>query len=284
MTACNNKEMEQEVEVLREKNQELMTEYLSQDSVMATFIESFNDISSNLAEIRKRESVIEVNAERGEMDVREKISEDIGVINDLMERNRQKIAELDQQLKNANGANWRIKKAMETLKAELTAQIEEKDMEIAGLKDELQKMHYTVDELSASLTQLQTDNQQKSEMLTEKEQIIAEQVAEINSGYYVTGTVKELVTKNVVTKEGGFLGIGQSTSLNNNLDPVEFNKVDIREIKYIPLNGKKPELVSTHPQDSYKFEVEENNEVSSLVILDPAKFWNSSRYLVVRVN
>jgi hypothetical protein len=48
---------------------------------------------------------------------------------------------------------------------------------------------------------------------------------------------------------------------------------------------KKVRVITNHPQDSYKIEESENGELlASLVITNPDRFWNTSKFLVVRVN
>jgi len=281
--SCQDESLNREVELLRDKNKQLMDEYMVQDSVLADFMESFNQISTNLEEIREREALIEVNAENKSKSQHEQITSDIEAINELMVQNKQKVEDLEKQLKSAKSGNWRLRKAMENLKTELTAQIEQKDAEIVALKENLQEMQFTIEELNTNIEELQLANQEKEELLNEREEKIAAQTNEINTGFYVSGSNKDLLNKSIVLKEGGFLGLGQSTILNPELNPQDFNKIDITEVKMIPVSGKKVELVTTHPQGSYKFE-EQDNEISSLVILDADKFWNSSKFLVVKTN
>ncbi len=278
--ACNTKELEQQIAQLTEENQKLLSESTDKDSSIASFMESFNDIERNLAEIRARENNIELtNSDKKltEEDIKAKISEDIAAINELMAQNKETIASLDKQLKRSYGANAKVKKALETLKAELTAQVEQKDEEIAGLKTQLEDMNFTVAELNATIDTLSIENANQA-------QIIGEKVNEINTAYYTVSTKKELLSDNVVSKEGGFLGIGKTKSLKEDFNKDVFSKIDITEVKSFPINGRKVELVTNHPQDSYTFERVDEKNVESLVILDPEKFWNSSKYLVVMVD
>jgi hypothetical protein len=54
----------------------------------------------------------------------------------------------------------------------------------------------------------------------------------------------------------------------------------MRKISVISFQGKKAELVTIHPDDSYKF-IETDDGIEGLEILNPAEFWRSSRFLVV---
>lgn len=282
LIACKDKKLEQEAEMLRSKNTELLAQTFESDSLLADYMQTFNEISMNLNEIRNRESSIELSTESGNQTVREKITEDISIINDLMAQNKAKIDELDKKLKGAWYQNSKLKKSLEKLKAEYLAQIEERDTVINTMKQELATLNFTVAELNNNVRTLAKANEEKDDLLTEKSRIITQQTQALNTAYYAFGTVKRLREENVLSKEGGFLGLGKSKAFTGNFNSAAFNEVDITETTTFEIAGKKPEMITTHPNDSYKFE--ENNEASSLIITDPERFWNSSKYLVVAVN
>jgi len=287
IASCKDKEMEQELQILREKNQQLVTETDEQDSLMATYMEDLNQISLNLSEIRSREQNIDLtNTDNAwdDKDATSKINEDLQVISDLMEQNRQKMAELDQKLKNSGYANSRLRKSLEKLKTEYEKQLMEKDSSIAVLTARLEDMNIQVDELNQRVESLVAYNAEKDSLIGEKDQMISQQTENMNTAWYATGSSKDLVKKNIVVKTGGFLGIGRTSELNDNLNNSAFNRIDITEVREIPLSGKKAELITAHPAGSYKLEGGDDTDSTSLVILDPDQFWNTTKYLVVRVN
>ncbi|MDW7690582.1 hypothetical protein R9C00_22515 [Flammeovirgaceae bacterium SG7u.111] len=288
LASCKDKELVQEVELLRSKNQQLVSEISEQDSVFVSAMEEFNQISLNLMEIREREQNIELgNGDRANMDVdaRQRISEDIQVINSLMEQNREKIAELDEKLKGSWYQNSKLKKSIAALKEDYEVQLSSRDSSIAMLKTELESMDFTIQDLNGKLEEMALANALQDSMLTEKATMIAEQTTELNTAYYATGSSKELIKNNVVVKDGGFLGIGKSAQINSDASVQAFNKINITETRSIPISGKKAELITAHPNGSYKIEAEDGGKaLSSLVILDPEKFWETSKYLVVKVD
>jgi DNA repair exonuclease SbcCD ATPase subunit len=284
LASCKNKELENEVQLLREQNEALMAQNFDQDSVLADYMGVFGEISDNLSEIRSRESSIELATESKATNAKEKIMEDIQAINSLMEQNRLKIEELDKKLKSSYGANAKLKQAMEKLKQEFTAQLEAKDQEISVLKEDLAKMNFTIQELNTAIAGLSATNAEKDAMLAAKAEEINRQVLEKNTAFYTVGTPKKLLEDKIITKEGGFIGIGRSKQISADMNLNSFTKVDIRELKSIPVTGKKASLVTTHPDGSYRFEGDGKKGVSSLVILDNERFWNSSKYLVVMVD
>ncbi|MEM1137018.1 MAG: hypothetical protein AAGI07_14370 [Bacteroidota bacterium] len=280
--SCKDKKLEQEAELLRSKNQELLSQTYESDSLLADYMQTFNDISTNLNEIRSRESSIEINSESPDKSVRDRVTEDIQIINDLMQQNKEKITELDKKLKGAWYQNSKLKKSLDQLKEEYLVQIESKDTEIVTLKEDLEQLNFTVEELNANVNSLTAANEEKDAMINENNEVIEQQTTVLNTAYYAFGTVKKLVDEKVLSKEGGFLGLGKSKQFTGNYESSAFNEVDITETTSFEIAGKKPQLITTHPNDSYKFE--ESDDISSLIITDPEKFWNSSKYLVVAVN
>ena len=57
----------------------------------------------------------------------------------------------------------------------------------------------------------------------------------------------------------------------------EFKKIDITETTVIPVEGKKITLVTTHPANSYRFDVG-----LGITITNADEFWKSSKFLVVK--
>ena len=72
--------------------------------------------------------------------------------------------------------------------------------------------------------------------------------------------------------------------LRDDFNSEKFNKIDITATTTIPISGATAELVTNHPSDSYVIEGDEEKSVDRLVIIDPDRFWNSSKYLVVVTN
>ena len=89
-------------------------------------------------------------------------------------------------------------------------------------------------------------------------------------------------TKGVITKKGGFIGIGKTEQLKQDFNTDYFTQVDITETQAIDLFSKKANILTSHPSDSYKLEGDDES-VDKLVILDPVRFWSASKYLVVVV-
>jgi len=269
--ACNQEEVDQ----LTQLKTELESEAITKDSTINDMMATFNLIQDNLDEIKRRENLVEINTEGdAEMSIgkTEKINRDLQMINKLMIDNKNLIEALSKKAKNSGVKIGELERMI----ANLTKRVQSKDVEIATLKEELVTMNFKVTELNQSLDEMALDNMRKQKALEES-------IDEINTAYFAYGTYNELNEKNVLTKEGGFLGLGKQKTLKDNFNEEYFSKIDLTKTTSFLIYSKKASLVTTHPDDSYKF-VGNDNQIDSLVITNPAEFWKASKYLVVLVD
>lgn len=272
MASCGQKSQE-EAERLQQENLELKEQLSTNEGTFNEFFGSLNQIEENLALIKEKENIISQGTQNdleGRADKMEQINEDIRLIGELMEKNRQLIARLNRDIRNSNVKVTEFEKMV----ARLNDQIQEKEIEIVELRDELGRMNLRVDYLAATVDTLQ-------EVARERGRIIEEKISEINTAYYVMGSRRELRDWGVVTREGGFLGIGRTNRLRTDFDHSNFTMVDITVAREITIAGKEPLFITTHPEGTWEYKVEDG--VTYLVILDPVKFWSASRYLVIEI-
>ncbi|MEQ8908281.1 MAG: hypothetical protein RIC95_03750 [Vicingaceae bacterium] len=270
LLACN----QQEVEQLGEKNKQAKKQIEQKDSLLNEMLGAFNQIQENLTAINEREGKMRFRSADDRQDLesyKQAINEDIEGINELMERNKQLIKSLNERLKASkielSEFNQMIQK--------LNQQIESKNKEIERLNKILANNKVEMGQLYFMLDSLQFSNQMK-------EQKIEDQTEKLNTAYYAYGTYKELKEKNVLTKEGGFLGLGKNKELKDNFNKEYFSKIDIREQSSFLIYADKAKLITNHPTGSYEFMG--NDGVDSLVIKNPKDFWRASKYCVIVVD
>ncbi|MBL6963512.1 MAG: hypothetical protein ISR55_06795 [Bacteroidetes bacterium] len=272
LSSCQNNK--QEIQRLQEINDSLTVVTSIQDRVVIDYVETFNEIQSNLDKIKQAENIITLNTSDvdGELSPgdEERIVEDISLINDLMQENKRKIATLERKLQNSGGQHKELQKMITYLQDQMLS----KDLELAKLKDRLEALNIEVESLAARVDTLQTESSEKSK-------IIEEQEIEINTAYYVYGTEKELKEQNILTREGGFIGIGKSTTLKQDFNVDYFTKIDIRELKEIILQVDEAKLITNHPSNSY--ELVGLKAVEKLQITDSKSFWTNSKFCVIVV-
>ena len=258
-----------------ESQQNTFTENLSaRDSVIVEWVTTFSEIERNIAMIKEKENIISMNSSNNELskDKRLQVLEDIQYINTLLEANKQKIASLTEQLKKSGGTI----KILEHKIAELEESVKLSEIEISDLKNTLVSKNFEID-------QLNTQNAELQSTIVQKEEKITKQTYEMNKAFYACGTTKELKAKGLLTKKGGFIGLGKTKSLSGNLSDSAFVQIDITKTIFIPVNSKKAKLISEHPVNSYQFIRDKNNKIETLEIRDPAQFWKISKYAVVQV-
>jgi hypothetical protein len=246
----------------------------SRDSVIGEWITTFDDIERNIAMIKEKEHIISINSSNNELskDRRQQVLDDIQYINTLLEQNKQKIASLNAQLKKSGGTI----KALQNKIAELEASVKQSENEISDLKSILVNKNFEIE-------QLNTQNSDLKNTIVQKDEKINQQTYEMNKAYFACGTYKQLKAKGLLTKKGGFIGLGKTKSLPGSFSDSSFVQIDITKTKSIPVNSKKARLISEHPANSYQFIRDKDNKIESITIKDPALFWKISKYAVVEI-
>jgi len=271
--ACKNPALESEIQKLRDENQLLQQTVNQKDSAFTDYFATLNEIESNLETIKAQEKIISkdagANGERSE-DVKVRINEDMQLIADLMEQNRNLISRLN---KNIKASNLRIAE-LDQIVERLTGQLQEKEVEIEQLRGQLAEMNIMVGALTSEVDTLRRHARHQEEVISQK-------VSEMNTAWYVFGTRKELIKENIISRSGGFLGIGRTNKMASDMNTSYFTKIDITKTKEITISGKKPKLVTTHPSTSYTLSGE--GKLYKLAISDYNKFWSSSKYLVIEI-
>lgn len=268
--ACNQKEIKQ----LKVDNQQLTNLANEKEIAINDFVATLNSIEENLEVIKEKEKIIGVNSENPDQSQKQKISSTLSSINNILEENRSKIAELDKKLKNSWYKNSKLRKLTKRLKEDVA----QKEADIIVLTEQIASLNIIVEDLTTNVASLNTTVDSLSTENTERAQLIEEKTNNLNTAYYIIGSGSDLKAKNVISQKGGILGIGSATVLNENFDTKEFKQVDVREISLIPIDSNKAELISAHPLNSYKFEAGKG-----LSILNVEKFWKSSKYLVIKI-
>lgn len=273
-TACTEK-YKKEIDRLQTYADSLESKGIEKDTATMSYVRAFNAIQQNLMEIKMKERMITESSE-GDPEMRrekeDEINRDINAIYELLLENRKTLERLRSQLKASGQKNVEL----EQMIVNLSAQIEQKDAEISQMKLELARKDLTIENLEKNLDAMEA-------LSKEKAALIDKQIMEKNTVWFIVGSKKYLEEIEIVTKEGGFIGIGSSRKLSENFDPSLFTRADQRDLLALPVFSKKARLLSIHPAASYEFTGGDKN-IDSLRILHPDDFWSASRYLVVMID
>ncbi len=273
ISSCTEK-YKKEIERLTATNDSLKNQGVEKDTITMSYVTAFNAIQRNLEEIKMKEKLI-TQLSDSDPEVRkskeEDINRDIEAIYELLLKNKQMVNDLKRQL----GGAGKKRAELEQMIASLSMQIESKDAEMSELKETLSNKQLVIRNLEQNLSAMETQSLQK-------EAVIARQVVEKNTVWYIVGTRKNLEEQKIVTKEGGFIGLGKTRKVNEDFDKSLFTMADQRDLLALPVFSKKARLLTIHPAASYQFLGEDN--IDSLKILHPDDFWSASRYLVVMID
>jgi len=239
---------------------------------MEDILSLMNEVDDNFSNIKSAENYLSVQSNApSELapSAKDRIRTDMKFVTETLELNRKKIAELEKKLKNSSVKSTQLQQTVNKLRQEL----EEKTAALVTMNQELEKRNQQIAELSANVNNLSRDVQNLKQQSNEQQQTINRQQQEITKVYYCFGTSSELKKQNIL--------------VNNQLGP-NFNREyfiavnDYNQLQTIQLKAKSGKLISRHPDGSYRFVKDANNQVE-LRILDPANFWSLTKYLVVLV-
>ena len=273
LASCNNHQAELDAAI--KTNDSLSTIIQNKDSELDSLFSTLNQIEENLAAVNSRYNAVQelrrANIE-GQPSVKNQISAQIKDIENLMAANKQKIASLQAKLNNDSKESTRLQE----LVSRQEERIAQQESQIAQLLTELENNKVLINKLNQDVTELTASNAQK-------DQYTKQQTTEANRAYYVVGTYDDLNEAGIVSKAGGFIGIGRRQGTNSEMPLDRFTQIDRTKVTTIPINMRKAIVVSKHPENSYELVMDENDnkQVSYLRILNPAKFWEQTRFLVV---
>lgn len=278
LNACGITETE-EYRDLEQENDSLATELRNRDQQLEAVAISMDEVESNLAAIEKNELAINTLKNEGQMKQKDKINEMIKGIDSYIDDSRKRISELEAQVKNSKSSNASLNKMV----AQLKRSVAQKEAQIVELRSTINVLQVERDSLSATLALREEEINKRNEEISNNQRQIEEKETFITTAYYKVGSRKELADKGIIKKEGGVLGVGRTLSLADKLNPVNFKKINIKNVREIELGDtKKKNVVSVHPSDSYFF-ANSNGKVY-LTISDHHKFWSVSKFLVVEVD
>jgi len=250
---------------LKKENLQLNRTIVDRDSLVNNYAKSINHIRTNLAKISSQEKLIvkqQNNSENLSIDNTDLVDE-IKNIGQLMIDNKRLINQLNNQLAQSDGELFEL----ELLINSLAEDVEKKNMEIFYLQEELENMDASFKELFHQYNQRLDEIEQFNNVL--------------NSAWFTFGSKNELLDNGVITKEGGFIGIGKNTVLKDDFNKAYFNEIKISEFKELTLGVKTVKFITPHPKSSY--ELIGDQQVDKLVVLDADLFWSNSKYLVIAV-
>ena len=271
IVACNQKELDSSLKAI----DSLQGVVDAKDSEIDGLFAMLNEIEDNLSMINSKYSNVQQmrrNNTEGSYDHKKEISDQMSSIESMMEANKKKIAQLNSKVNELGRKNTDLQAYITRLEERSAAQ----EAQIAELLTELENNKVVIKGLNKNVTELTASNQ-------EKDQYIAQQMADANRAWFVVGSYSELKEAGIVAKTGGFIGIGRKQGTVADMNTERFTEIDRTKVTTITVNRKKAVVISQHPENSYELVADEENSgvTAYLRILNPTQFWKYTDYLVI---
>ena len=262
LVACGQKGPKAEEVKIAQKTDSLNRIIQQKDNEINDMVSTINDIEEGFRAINQAQNRVTV-AQQGEgANAVERIRENIQIIQQTMQHNRELINKMRNQLRQSSVASDELRRTLDNL----TRQMEEKDAQMRQLRAELEAKDVRIGELDTNVSSLKEESSQKS-------QTISVQDKQLNTAWFVYGTKKELKEQRIIV---------DGKVLQSNFNRDYFTKIDIRVDKEIRLYSRSAQLLTSHPQASYTLDRDANKQYV-LRITNPQLFWSTSKYLVVLV-
>ena len=278
LLASCGKQQNSEVERLKAENDSLQNSRLQLEQEVNDYFATLNDIQQNIEKIKDAQNVISVRplSENTPRDVRNKVSEDMAYINELIKVNKEELEKMRSKMKQSSFQLDNLEKTL----ASLARQLNEESAKVARLQIQLQQKDSVITKLGTTVNELGKNVEDLEQKNEEKTTVIQQQDEAMNTAWYAIGSIKELKDNKIISSEGIF---SPKKVLQSDFNKNYFVKVDTRNTKSVPLYSKsKAKILTIHPKTSYTLEKENENYV--LIITNPAEFWSVSKYLVVEVD
>jgi Prokaryotic membrane lipoprotein lipid attachment site. len=261
---------------LQEQNDSLVVAATQKQAEFDDLLSTLNEVEDGFQQIKDAENYLVVQAQTNtdiNKNTKEKLKDDLKFIQETLNNNKAQIEKLE---KNSKFQSAQMKKTI----ARLNGELESKYALITSLQEDLSKKDAEIADLYQSVSDLAGTVDNLTETTEVQQAQIKKKDDDLNTAYYVFGTSKELKDEHIV--DGGGL-FKNSKLLPENFHKEYFTKVDIRNLKEIPLYSKKAKMLSNMPAGSYSFEKGKDGNIT-LRIKDNTKFWSLARFLVIQVD
>lgn len=268
MASCGNKadELQKQVDSLQTALQQQTGDYNRLNEFLTVVSEGLDSISA-------QENGLLARNPESPLPSRSEMKEGLSHLKNTLQEQRERIAKMEKELAAGRG---NIKNLQGIIKA-LKEQIEAKDAQITELLAQLEQSNISIEQLTTRVGNLTQQNVLQEVKIAEQEEVMAAQDQMLNEGFIKIASKKELKDAGLLT--GGGLFSKKKVDMSK-VDQKLFQKVDIRNVKEIPIPSKKPIIVSPNPQDSYYLEPDGDKTI--LTIKDPGKFWSVSNFLIIQ--
>ena len=198
--------------------------------------------------------------------MRQKVADNLYMINNLLAENQSKIAELEEKLQSSDLKSTKLQRMVN----KLTADLKKKNAEVVELRELLVSKNYQIDSLMVIFRMAQDRETALIAKTTEQDSIMSAQDAQLHRAYFFVGNRKALRANDINVKDRD---AGYRTEL--------FTPVDVRVFDRLETGAKSAKILTKHPESSYELQ-RQSDKTYVLIIKNAADFWSASRYLIIQ--
>ena len=244
----------------------------AEETARLQYAEAFNavaEIQDSLSAITVRDGSVRMGS--SSLQAEQKLTapsraealESIALLSASIQRTKDKIGELENNLQKSGVKVRGLQKMVTNLKKSVT----EKQEQVATLTEQ-------VNSLQVQVTGLETTVQQDQVAIEEKRK-------ELATIFVAVGTKKELADQGLIEAKGGVLGLGKTVQLTGSYSPAVFTAVDTDQETVVRAPAARVDKVRVlSPQPTSSYELRTTGDVVELHILDPREF-RKVKHLVI---
>lgn len=270
-TSCNLVEKTSTYKSLKFQKDSIETVHEQTVAELDEYLSIIQEVDSGFEAIRASENYISVNSYKDGMpsqEVKQRMADNLYTINNILQENKQKIAELEQKVNEGSIKSSQLQKTIN----KLTKQLDQKNKEIESLQRQLEQKNIRIDSLVVENQVYADQARLLTEEMDRQTRTIQDQDSIMHTGYYLMANKKAL-------KEYGVDANNPSSAFRTNI----FTPVDIRNFEALETNSRSAKILTKHPSSSYTLERNENRQYV-LVIKNATDFWSTSKYLIIKVD
>lgn len=275
--SCSGSGDGERISALESERDSMLSVIERQDTQLDQITCFFDSISLCIDSITEQEHLLLaiVDPETNRRFSKKEMHARLELLSDIISRQRERIRLLSDSLNTVNPENFA---SLSNMVIYLSEQLEQKKQKVNQLLAEIDSKNRSIRKLTDDLN---TTKNQLDEAVTKNEilsEAVVEQSAVINETYILIGDKDKLKSLGVLSK-GGFLKKSEFKPGSVRLSDCQ--KVDIRQLHELPLNSRKPKILSAVPDNSYHWQ--NANGMSILVIDNANSFWSLSNILVIQL-
>lgn len=270
--SCNGNTGKEQQSLENITKQELATALAERDELLSLV----KEVSVGLEQIKQLENIMTIAAANPNENPGQKarILSDISVVKGKIRQRKEQLQNLEAKLHRSTINSKELKETIEALSIQIDSQMEEIEslrQQLVTANAQIGILHSTVDSLYTTVSAVTVERDSAKEESVKLENAL-------NTCYYIIATKSELKKANII--ESGFLR--NTRLMKGDFDKDAFAISDKSTLAVLPLGTDKAKILTNHPKESYEI-VEENGQ-KIIRIINPAKFWSLTNYLVVQKN